>query len=86
MGLDTTIAYDVPSAKAHEKVTELGKGTAIKLMDSSAIADYRMIKFLKQTAATHQIEWQPEILIAGGTDTASVQKMGKNGKFNIWEG
>jgi putative aminopeptidase FrvX len=81
LGLDTTIAYDVPTARAHEKVTELGKGTAIKLMDSSAIADFRMVKFLKQTADTHKIPWQPEILIAGGTDTASVQKMGKNGSI-----
>src|SRR5690606_19588910 len=38
-GLDTTIAYDVPNAKPQEKVTELGKGAAIKIMDSSAIAD-----------------------------------------------
>ena len=26
-GLDTTIAFDVPGAVAHEKVTELGKGS-----------------------------------------------------------
>ena len=31
IALDTTIAYDVPNAKAQEKVTELGKGTAITL-------------------------------------------------------
>lgn len=79
IALDTTIAYDVPNAKAQEKVTSLGKGTAIKLMDSSAIADYRMINFLKKTATENQIPWQPEILTAGGTDTAPVQKMGKNG-------
>ncbi len=79
IALDTTIAYDVPNAKPQERVTELGKGTAIKLMDSSAIADYRMIDFLKKTAIEYQIPWQPEILTAGGTDTAPVQKMGKNG-------
>jgi tetrahedral aminopeptidase len=77
--LDTTIAYDVPNAKPQERVTELGKGAAIKIMDSSAIADYRMVEFLKKTASQHQIKWQPEILTAGGTDTASIQRMGKNG-------
>ena len=80
-GLDTTIAYDVPGARAHEKITELGKGTAIKIMDSSAIADYRMVEYLKKTADEHSIKWQPEILTAGGTDTASVQRMGKNGSI-----
>ncbi|MFT7157423.1 MAG: putative aminopeptidase FrvX, partial [Parvicella sp.] len=67
--LDTTIAFDVPGAPAHEKVTELGKGAAIKIMDSRTLCDYRMVAFLKQTADTHKIKWQPEILTAGGTDT-----------------
>lgn len=78
-GLDTTIAYDVPTAAPHEYVTELGKGAAIKLMDSSAIADYRMVKYLKEVAANHNITWQPEILTAGGTDTAAIQRMATKG-------
>ena len=78
-GLDTTIAYDVPGAKPEEKVTELGKGVAIKIMDSSAIADYRMVQFMKNTATKHKITWQPEILTAGGTDTAGMQRMSVNG-------
>src|SRR5690606_24481306 len=35
IAIDTTIAYDVPGAQAHEKVTSLGKGTAIKIMDAA---------------------------------------------------
>ncbi|MDG2332058.1 MAG: M42 family peptidase, partial [Flavobacteriales bacterium] len=31
-GLDTTIAFDCPGAAKHEKITSLGKGTAIKIM------------------------------------------------------
>ncbi|MFL5729150.1 MAG: M42 family metallopeptidase [Cytophagaceae bacterium] len=81
LALDTTIAFDVPSARAHEKITELGKGTAIKIMDSSAISDYRMVEYLKKIAADHQIKWQPEILTAGGTDTSPVQRMGKDGSI-----
>lgn len=80
-GLDTTIAYDVPTAKAHEKVTELGKGAAIKIMDSSAISDYRMVEYLRKVAGDKEIKWQNEILTAGGTDTASIQRMGKNGSI-----
>ncbi len=79
IALDTTIAFDVPGASPHEKVTELGRGAAIKIMDASTICDYRMVEFMKQTAAKEAISWQPEILTAGGTDTAGVQRMGKQG-------
>ena len=79
IALDTTIAFDVLGAQPHEKVTELGKGTAIKIMDAMTICDYRMVAFMKATADKHQILWQPEILTAGGTDTAGVQRMGKQG-------
>lgn len=78
-GLDTTIAFDVPGAQAHEKVTELGKGAAIKIMDSSTICDYRMIRYLKQLADKKDIKWQTEILPRGGTDTAGIQRYGKKG-------
>lgn len=81
-GLDTTIAFDVPGAKPQEKVTELGKGTAIKIMDSSTICDYRMVSYMKKTANKHKIKWQPEILSAGGTDTAGIQRMTPGGAIS----
>jgi endoglucanase len=82
LALDTTIAYDVPGAQAHEQITRLGSGTAIKIMDASVICDYRMVEFLKKTAKKQQIKWQPEILTAGGTDTAGLQRMGKDGAIS----
>lgn len=81
-GLDTTIAYDVPGAKPHECVTKLGEGTAIKIMDSSTICDYRMVAYMKKTADKHKIKWQPEILPAGGTDTAGIQRMSAGGAIS----
>ncbi|MCS7075769.1 MAG: M42 family metallopeptidase [Bacteroidia bacterium] len=79
INLDTTIAYDTPGAAEYEKCTQLGKGTAIKIMDSSVICDSRMIEFMKTTADKHNIPWQPEILVSGGTDTAPMQRAGKHG-------
>ena len=81
-GLDTTVAYDLPGAQPHEKVTSLGKGAAIKIMDASTICDYRMVAFMKQTANNAGITWQPEVLTAGGTDTAGIQRMGKDGAIS----
>tara|TARA_B110000444_G_scaffold57849_1_gene53908 strand:+ start:5739 stop:6782 length:1044 start_codon:yes stop_codon:yes gene_type:complete len=80
-GLDTTIAYDVPGASTHEKITELGKGAAIKIMDSSTICDYRMVKYMKEVAAKHKIKTQLEILPAGGTDTMGVQRSSPGGSI-----
>ncbi len=80
-GLDTTIAYDVPGALAQEMVTKLGDGTAIKIMDSSTICDYRMVDYMKKTADKYKIKWQPEILPAGGTDTAGIQRMSAGGSI-----
>lgn len=81
-GLDTTIAYDVPGAQAHEKITCLGEGTAIKIMDASTISDYRMVEYMKKTADKNGIKWQPEILTAGGTDTAGIQRMNDGGAIS----
>jgi putative aminopeptidase FrvX len=77
--IDTTIAFDTPGAKPEESVTKLGEGVAIKIMDSSAICDYRMVKFMKQQADKNKIKWQPELLPAGGTDTAGMQRMASYG-------
>jgi len=78
-GLDVTVAFDLPGAQPHEVVTKLGKGAAIKIMDGSTICDYRMVKYLKEIAKNNDIKWQPEILTAGGTDTAGIQRYGKDG-------
>lgn len=77
--VDTTIAFDTPGAKPEESVTKLGEGVAIKIMDSSAICDYRMVRYMKEQAAKNAIKWQPELLPAGGTDTAGMQRMATHG-------
>ncbi len=82
IALDTTIAYDTPGAKEEEKVTELGKGAAIKIMDASVISDKRMVDFMKEEARKLEkekgLKWQTEILTAGGTDTMALQRMSSN--------
>ena len=81
IGLDTTVAYDLPGAKGHEVITRLGEGAAIKVLDASAISDYRMVNFMKQVASRHKIDYQMEILTAGGTDAAGLQRMTPGGSI-----
>lgn len=81
IGLDVTLAVDVPGSKDHEVITHLGKGTAIKIMDSSVICDYRMVNYMRETAVKNKIPYQMEILPAGGTDTAGLQRMTPGGSI-----
>jgi endoglucanase len=77
--IDTTIAFDTPGAKPEEMVTKLGDGVGIKIMDGGAICDYRMVAYMKEQATKAKIKYQMEILPAGGTDTAGMQRMASNG-------
>ncbi len=81
-GLDTTIAFDVPGARPQEVCTKLGEGTAIKIMDSSTICDYRMVNYMKDTAKKYKIKYQTELLQAGGTDTAGIQRFSAGGAIS----
>jgi len=81
IALDVTLAYDLPGAVSHEMITKLGKGTAIKVMDGATICDYRMVNFMRELAEKHKIPHQLEILPAGGTDTAAVQRYANGGSI-----
>jgi len=79
IAIDVTIASDTPGTSPEKQISKIGKGAAIKVYDSSTICDYRMVAYLKKIANQFAIPWQAEILPFGGTDTAGMQKMGKNG-------
>ena len=81
INLDVTLACDVPGSASHERITDLGKGTAIKILDGRTICDYRMVEFMKETASSKKIKHQMEILPKGGTDTASMQQFAKGGSI-----
>ena len=73
IALDVTVANDVPGFDDGEHVTRLGEGTAIKLKDSSVITSPKVHRRLQTVAEDEEIDYQIEILPAGGTDTAGFQ-------------
>lgn len=81
IALDVTIACDIPGTPAHDQVSHLGAGAAIKLYDGSVIADRRMVKFMKAMADANKIKWQTEMLPAGGTDAGAMQKFVPGGSI-----
>ena len=80
-GLDTTIAFDTPGSTKKEQVSALGEGACIKVMDSSTVCDYRMVRYMKYISEKKNIKTQLEILPAGGTDTAGIQRMNPGGSI-----
>jgi tetrahedral aminopeptidase len=75
VALDITLAMDIPGAAEQDAVTRLGQGVAIKIMDSSAISNYKLVQHMRQLARDNDITHQLEILPRGGTDAGAMQQV-----------
>ena len=74
IALDITLAFEPPDAKDHARVTRLGDGVAIKVMDSASISDVKLVKEFRALAERRKIRHQLEILPRGGTDAGGMQR------------
>ena len=75
VALDITIAMDVPGGGNENTITELGKGAAIKIMDSSLICHPKLVEHFRRIGEREGISHQMEILPQGGTDAGGVQRL-----------
>lgn len=71
IAVDVTDVDDTPGSEKYGTV-QLGKGAAIKLMDSSVICHPKMVEKLDTLAKERQILAQRDILRAGGTDAGAI--------------
>lgn len=71
IALDVTSAADTPEAAKMEMA--LGKGPCIKIKDSGALSDPRVIQWMIRTAEKNKIPYQREVLLFGGTDARAIQ-------------
>ena len=74
IALDTTLAVEMPGSGEHEAVTRLGEGVAIKIMDGGHISNPKLVRHLRTIARRDNIAHQMEVLPAGSTDAAAMQK------------
>jgi len=72
IAIDVTLAMDVPDVKEHRRITELGKGPAITVMDRSVIGNRKLNSFIEKIAREEKIPLQRNILTGGGTDAGSI--------------
>ncbi len=70
--IDVTRSGDTPRPST-KMATALGDGPAIKVRDSSFIADSRLVDWMVKTAQDGDIPYQLEVLTAGGTDGRAIQ-------------
>ena len=73
VALDVTLACDMPGVQEHQRITQLGKGVAIKVKDSASISHPGLVRFLMKLAEERDIPYQMEILPRGGTDAGGLQ-------------
>lgn len=72
IAVDVTMTGDTPEAP--KMAVGLGKGTAIKVKDSSVIAHPKVKQLLVDLAEKNGVQYQLEVLTAGGTDAGAIHK------------
>lgn len=73
IAVDVTGSGDLPGSK-HGCSSVLGKGAAIKVMDSSVICHPQVVGKLRSLAEEGGIPFQMDVLRAGGTDAGAIHK------------
>jgi endoglucanase len=74
LGIDTTLSCDTPGVPSEETITVQGEGVGLGLMDSSMIADHRLVDEMEAVAQKNNIPCQRTILPRGGQDGGAAQR------------
>lgn len=70
--VECTTALDIPFADEHEKVTVLGEGVALSVIDRRTIYNKNLNKFIMDTAKQNGIKYQIKKAAAGGNDAGAI--------------
>ena len=74
IAIEAGVTRDAPKVGPEEAQEVLGGGPAIFLYDSSALANLKFIKMIKQTARDKNIPLQADVIQGYGDDSAEIQK------------
>ena len=80
IAVDITLSCDTPGTDKTDSISLLGKGVALKVMDSASISDRGLLDEFIATAEKNKIPYQLELLPMGGTDAGSMQRAGAGRK------
>lgn len=71
IAIDVTYAFDSPNDQG-ENEGGLGKGAAVKIMDSSVICDEYLAEMMVKCAEDNNIKYYKDIIPGGGTDAGAI--------------
>src|SRR5262249_4164218 len=74
IAIEAGVTRDAPKVGPEEAQEVLGGGPAIFLYDSSALANLKFVKMIKQTARDKNIPLQTDLIQGYGDDSAEIQK------------
>lgn len=74
ISLDTTLAVDTPGVPEDQRVTKLGDGAGLMVLDSTVISDPLLLADFEAAAKKHRIKAQRTLLPRGGNDAATIQR------------
>ena len=74
IALDVTLCCDTPGVPDDQRVTKMGDGAGIHVMDSGVICDIGIVEEFERVAVKNNIKHQRTLLPRGGTDAATIQQ------------
>ena len=76
VAVDTTHARDLPGVAQDKRITRLGEGVSIKVMDRMQITHANLLAFVRALARDRGIHHQLEVGLPGGTDAGAIELAG----------
>ncbi len=70
--LEGTISADMPEVEEHEKVTRIGYGPAISIMDRTTLYDLNLVKQIQNISKLNNIPYQIRQGTSGGNDAGVI--------------
>ncbi|MEM1518120.1 MAG: M42 family metallopeptidase [Nitrososphaerota archaeon] len=74
---ECTVAADIPGNPPSEHVTRVGRGAAIRVMDSSMLTRRDIINYLAGLADAHGVPYQLQVMTGSITDAGRIHMMGR---------
>ncbi|MGD9567857.1 MAG: M42 family metallopeptidase [Sedimentibacter sp.] len=78
--LEGTVCADMPEVKDYSKVTLIGKGAALSLMDNSTLYDIEEVRNVENIALKNNIPYQLRGSSSGGNDAGAIHKTKEGAK------
>ncbi|MCS7145369.1 MAG: M42 family metallopeptidase [Nitrososphaerota archaeon] len=75
--LEGTVAADTPGVPEASRVTRLGRGAAVRIMDSSMITNRGFYATLVKAAERAGVSYQPQIVAGSATDAGRIHLHGR---------